>query len=103
MHNSFGIREMLRTVEDRGNHREEVLLTQLVYRTFMACSNVARFHTARDTGDTKVVREIAADERDNALAARTIYSQAPWLDYPMRIDGVYSPAEDMIDEFLNPV
>ena len=46
---------------------------------------------------------VACDERRNALDAVELYRQAPWLDYPMRIDGFYSPAADMIAEKIRPI
>lgn len=86
------------TAVDRAHLREETLLTEAVYRTNRACWNTARWFIARDIGDTAGMRAIALDERENALAALPIYSAAPWLDYPMRIDGRYSTAADMIAE-----
>lgn len=86
------------TASDRANLREEALLTELVYRTNRACWNTARWLIARDARDTAVMTAVARDERQNALDAVDLYRQAPWLDYPMRIDGKYSPAADMIAE-----
>lgn len=88
---------LLRTAADHLHYRDEILLSELVYRTMLACSSVAHFLVARDDGDTAAMRQIALVERANALAARPIYGQAPWLDYPMRIDGLFSPAVEMID------
>jgi hypothetical protein len=97
--------EMLKTTEnllhteaDRQNYREEVLLTELIYRTILACSNTVKFIMARDNGDILTMQAVAIDEKDNAISAITVYKQAPWLDYTMRIDGYYSAAEDMINE-----
>jgi len=91
-------RQLLRTETDRQRYQDEVLLAEAVYRTILACSNVARFLTARDAGDREAMRDIALAERTNAIAALPIYRDAPWLDYPMRVDGVYSQAVDMIAE-----
>ncbi len=41
---------------------------------------------------------IAADERENALAAIPIYRAEPWLDLALRLDGVFSTCETMILE-----
>ena len=86
------------TSADRAHLHEEALLTEAVYRTNRACWNTARWLIARDAADTVVMTAVACDERRNALDAVEVYRQAPWLDYPMRIDGSYSPAADMIAE-----
>ena len=98
---------LLRTEEDRLNWREEMALTEAIYRTFRACENTARFLFARDTGDVSEMRRVAVDERLNALDALPVYERAPWLEFNRRIDGYYSPAAAMIrekvrmiDEFL---
>jgi hypothetical protein len=53
------------------------------------------------------MRRIARIERENALAARHIYMEAPWLDLAERTDGKFSYCADMIavkvhwiDEYL---
>ncbi|MEI6521039.1 MAG: hypothetical protein WCO98_13510, partial [bacterium] len=89
---------LLHTTADHQNYREEVLLTELIYRTIFACSNTVKFIMARDNGDILTMRAVAINEKANALSAIPIYQQAPWLDYTMRIDGYYSPAADMIKE-----
>ncbi len=89
---------LLHTEADRRQYRDECLLTALIYRTLLACRNTAHYLAARDAGDTAAMRRIALDERANALAALPIYQAAPWLDYPMRIDGKYSSAAEMIAE-----
>jgi hypothetical protein len=102
-----------RTGADRVNLDEEMLLTELVYRTFRAVRNTLEFLLARrnlDAGHPTAddeMRRVARDERENAFEAATIYEKAPWLDPSMRIDGFYRPAAEMIrkkiemlDEFL---
>ena len=89
---------LLCTEEDRRRYREELCLTELIYRTIQSCSQVAAFITARDAGDTAAMRTIAVEERANALAAAPIYREAPWLDFTMRLDGYYSSAAEMIAE-----
>lgn len=84
------------TSGDRAHWREEALLAELVYRTNRACWNTARWLMARDAGEREAMAAVARDERQNALDAAALYREAPWLDYPMRIDGRYSPAADMI-------
>ncbi len=89
---------LLRTPADRQQFAEELPLTELIYRTVLACSNTCRFLLSRDAGDLAPMRVAAEEERANALAALPIYQDAPWLDYPMRIDGFYSSAAEMIAE-----
>jgi hypothetical protein len=86
------------TESDRRRLREETLLAEAVYRTNRACWNTARWLMARDAGDRGAMAEAARDERRNALDALDVYRAAPWLDYPMRLDGQYSAAADMIAE-----
>ena len=86
------------TAADRANLREEALLSEVIYRTNRACWNTARWLIARDAGDTATMAATARDERQNALDAVELYRAAPWLDYPMRVDGRYSRAADMIAE-----
>jgi hypothetical protein len=83
---------------DRANFAEERVLAELIYRTLLACHQVAAFIQARDAGDRATMRDLARRERANALAARPLYAAAPWLDYPMRLDGIYAAAATMIDE-----
>lgn len=89
----------------RRNLGEEMLLTELVYRTMRACRNTIAYLRNRDVweqtgekGAHQAMQHIAADERENALAAIPIYRKAPWLDLALRLDGVYAPCEAMIRE-----
>jgi hypothetical protein len=94
---------LTRNASDRTLLHEETLLTELVYRTFLACAHTVRFLLARReferTGDASArecMRRIALLERDNALAALPIYAAAPWLDLAERTDGRYPPCREMI-------
>jgi len=93
------------TEADRRNLREEALLTELVYRTMKACENTVRFLRARRecerTGDPSfrtAMREVALQEKANALAADHIYEEAPWLDISERRDGQFASCREMIAE-----
>ena len=102
------------TAADQQNLREETLLTEVFYRTQWSCENVLRFLQARrnlerdaDESAVNEMRRIARIERENALAARHIYTEAPWLDLAERTDGKFSHCTDMIaakvhwiDEYL---
>jgi len=92
--------QLVKTKTDRQNLAEERGLTEMICRTLRACANTTSFIVARDKGDTVAMKRIAADERDNASGAVSLYRDLPWLEFNMRIDGVYSPAADMIAEKL---
>jgi hypothetical protein len=105
---------LTRTTADQQNLREEMLLTELVYRTQWSCENVLRFLQARrdferdsSPNAQAEMRRVAHIERENALAACHIYAEAPWLDLAERTDGKFSHCADMIaakvhwiDEYL---
>jgi hypothetical protein len=97
----------VRTNADRANLDEEMLLTELVYRTFRATRNTLEFLLARRDLDAESptagdeMRRVARDERENALESLAIYEKAPWLDPSMRLDGFYRPAAEMIREKLD--
>ena len=91
------------TPADARNLREEVLLTELVYRTFLTSLNTIDFLYERkqleSTGKAahaERMRAIARAELENARSAVHIYEEAPWLDLAERTDGVYSPCGDML-------
>lgn len=97
--------EKVRTAEDRRRMQEEQDLTELVYRTFLACANTVEFLRARRAWDKdrnpmllERMREIARTERDNAAAAVPIYARSRWLDPALRLDGRFRPAEEMLGE-----
>lgn len=98
-------RGLCRTTADRRNLAEELRIVDLFGRTNTTCENTVRFLRARRAleagGDESALREmrrVARVERRNAAGARPIYRAAPWLDLPMRIDGVYSSCVEVIDE-----
>jgi len=93
------------TAADRQALQEEIWLTELVYRTFLACAHVVRFLQARqryeETGAEEAwstMRQIAELERANALAALPIYQHARWLDLCERTDGKFTSCVTMITE-----
>jgi|GEM_PF-1660837 len=102
------------TESDQARLREELLLSELVYRTMVSCENTVRFLQARrdweERGEQAARAEmerVARWERQNALDAVHIYQEAPWLDIAERTDGIYNPCAEMIaakvawiDEFL---
>jgi hypothetical protein len=106
---------LIRTTADQQNLREEILLTELVYRTQWSCENVLRFLQARrdferdsNLNAQAEMHRVAQIERENALAACHIYAEAPWLDLAERTDGTFSRCADMIatkvhwiDEYLD--
>ncbi|MHB9131284.1 MAG: beta-N-acetylhexosaminidase family protein [Armatimonadota bacterium] len=94
---------LTRTEADRRQLHDELLLTELVYRTFFSCENVVRFLLARrafehtGTADARAeMKRLALLERQNALDAVHIYRDAPWLDIAERTDGKFHPCADMI-------
>jgi hypothetical protein len=96
---------LTRTPTDADNLEQEILLVELVYRTFVSCANTVQFLYARkrleDTRDPHYLKEmqcIAAEERQNALCAIPIYEQAPWLDLAARTDSILAPCTAMITE-----
>jgi hypothetical protein len=108
------------TAVDLANLQEELILTELFYRTMLTCLNTVRFlwqrrefersgqaeagqaeaglAEARQADARKAMREIASRERANAAAAVPLYSAAPWLDLHERIDGRFAPCISMIEE-----
>jgi len=97
--------DKVRTAEDRRRMQEEQDLTELVYRTFLACANTVEFLRARrawekdkSASDLERLREIARTERENAAAAIPIYARSRWLDPSLRLDGRFRPAEEMLRE-----
>ncbi|OPZ26724.1 MAG: hypothetical protein BWZ02_01904 [Lentisphaerae bacterium ADurb.BinA184] len=95
--------ERLESDEDRLNWREETLLAELAWRTFLSCANVVRFLLARQAwwrGDAPAalaaMRRVATAERANALAALPLYAAAPWLDPAARLDGRFPEAATLI-------
>ena len=114
--------ECLREIEgsemNRRQLREESLLTELIWRTMMACENTVRFLRARrdyeQSGEPRFLesmRGVAVLERENALAAVPIYQEAPWLDVNARTDRRFPHSSlemievkvRWIDEFLGNV
>ena len=89
---------------ERRNLREELRLTELLYRTFLTCERTVRFLVARrdytggDAAQWDEMRRLALLERENALAARAIYEELPWLDLPLRIDGTFPSCLEMLAE-----
>ena len=96
---------MMRSDMDRRQLREESLLTELIWRTMMACENTVRFLRARrdyeKSGDAcfqEIMRGVAILEKENALAAVPIYREAPWLDVKERTDRRFPHSSlEMID------
>jgi hypothetical protein len=95
---------LARTKADRQNAREELLLTEAIFRTFETCANFLDWLAAREEYEEthseeahSVLRKIAERERENALEARGIYAQAPWLDLSNRLDGTFHSNEEMIE------
>jgi hypothetical protein len=97
-----------RTDGDRLHVREEKDLTELIYRTFLACAHTVEFLRARRAWEKDKepatfarMREIARAERENAAASLPIYRRSRWLDPALRLDGSFHPAEEMIREKLS--
>lgn len=89
----------------RQNLLEETRLAELVHRTLRACRNTIAFlrrraawELAGDQDARQAMRRIAADEKQNALAAIPLYRAEPWLDLALRLDGLFSTCETMILE-----
>lgn len=84
--------------------KEESLLIELIYRTFLTTLHTIRFLRARDLSQRygrgnypQAMFEIAEQELDNTRSARHIFLEAPWLDLSQRVDGLYPSSLDMID------
>jgi hypothetical protein len=97
------VEQLARTSADQQNLHEEMLLIELVYRTQWSCENALRFLQARrnyeggaNTNAREEMIRVARIERENALAACHIYTEAPWLDLAERTDGKFSHCADMI-------
>jgi hypothetical protein len=100
-----GARVLTGTAQDARNLGEEILLCELIYRTFASCGNTVAYLAARreleGTGNPRCageMRRIATSEVENALAAVHIYEAAPWLDLAERTDGIFSPCVAMIEQ-----
>ena len=88
---------------DTENLREERLLAELIYRTFLTSMHVVEFYYRRrlfeadgDERHRKRMRRIAQHELDSSRTARHIYDDAPWLDLAERTDGSYSSCSKML-------
>jgi hypothetical protein len=86
--------DKVRTAEDRRRMQEERDISELVYRTFLACANTVEFLRARRAWEKdrnpmllERMRQIARTEHDNAAAAVPIYARSRWLDPALRLDG----------------
>lgn len=76
---------------------EEKQLCELVYRTFRSTVNAYTFLTSKQSGDMPSMLETAENELENAKLARRIYTDSPWLDLSLRVDGNYPSSVQMID------
>ena len=71
---------------------EQVAMGELLYRTFRATVNSIRFVRLVEEakGEREKIRaklvEIAADELENARAAKAMYERMPWLNHELRLD-----------------
>jgi hypothetical protein len=88
----------------RAEMAEQRAVGELLYRTFVATVNTIRVLrlTEQAHGQHEKIRptlsEIAADELDNARAARKLYQSAPWLNHNLRLDVGMNDSVAMLDE-----
>jgi hypothetical protein len=88
--------------------REELIEQQAIgeylYRTFRATVNTLHFvrRIEEVAGEREKIRpelnQIAADELENARAARKVYEVAPWLNHKLRLDVGVNDSLVMMDE-----
>ena len=101
----FEAREFTSTSNDRKNLEEEMLLSELIYRTFKSCERTIDFLYARKEFEKSgnpcfkdTMLKVAEAEMQNAMDAIHIYDEAPWLDLSQRNDGIFQPCKKMIKE-----
>ena len=94
-----------RTAADALQIKEELFLTELIWRTMLTCVNTVEFLRARRDYEQSgrlqsfsEMKRLAKMEKENALAAKPIYRQAPWLDLGEHYtDRKFSSSVGMID------
>lgn len=84
--------------------QEELLLCELIYRTFVTTAHTYRFlilkeQLAESHNEAILVemKQIVKVELENTRQARHIFIEAPWLDLALRLDGKYPSSIEMID------
>jgi hypothetical protein len=77
--------------------REQALLVEFLYRTWLTTWQTLRFLRARDRGDHEAMQSIAQQELRNARDGRHLFTDAPWLNLALRLDGDYPDSLAMID------
>lgn len=83
---------------------EELGLVEFLFRTWQSAWHTLRFLRARErwsetrrSEDREEMRAIARDELENARAARHLFSEHPWLNLKLRVDGEYPDSLVMLD------
>jgi hypothetical protein len=83
---------------------EELGMVEFLFRTWQSAWHTIRFLRARERwGDTlrpedrEEMGAIAHDELQNARAARHLFSEHPWLNLKLRVDGEYPDSLAMLD------
>lgn len=85
-------------------YAEELILVEMVYRSWLTTVHSLRFLHCRDQFTASAderhrqeMIEIAEQELANARSARHIFVDAPWLDLGRRVDGEFPSSLTMID------
>ncbi len=93
---------------DRARLHEERVMVEFIYRTLATAIHTLKFLRLRDSAKDRVdgrhlmgMKEIAEAELANALSARHIYEEAPWLDISFRTDGGFPSSKAMLGEKID--
>lgn len=83
---------------------EQLGLIEFLYRTWTSTDHTIRFVYARDRweatrhpGHHREMRAIAQAEMANAKAAHHLFSDYPWLNLALRLDGKYPDSTEMLE------
>lgn len=85
---------------DRKRLHEEVLHVEFFHRTLISVVNALEFLMIRDRGETPDpgrMEAVVRDELENALLARHIYDEAPWLDISLRVDAGFPSSRKILE------
>ncbi len=83
---------------DTGRLREEALIIEFLHRTLVSTLNFVRFEFLRIRGgNQEELKSILREELENAERARHLYTDAPWLDLSLRVDGQFPSSKAMLN------
>ena len=79
--------------------REQQAMGEYLYRTLRATTNTIRFLREREgKKDAAQMKEIAAEELENARGAAEMYERTPWLNHALRLDVMCNDSVAMTRE-----